>query len=491
MAMPKCSMPEILDPSSHLLAVTTVLDHSPDSHIDQLQRAAIGPVNADYYRPILVRFETYDRGSPSWNWAACLCTLNWMVFRGMWLPALAYLGGLMLAIATLFAATRLAAPMASSVEWGLWAALATLAFLAPGFFGNTWLFGHYRLRLARALNATPTVVDACQLLGRQASSRRRLILLVAANAVLALSVAALWLWPRPTGHASARVGHGQVHVETLPPATPASQAGSAPTDNPAPQVPTSAPSGSAGGSGSTVMSAAFENLAALQSAPGRGSSIPAGTADVSLRAAATASAPITSAPLPATLPAPPAPPPAPAPVPVPVPATAPLVAANAAPSASAVAPDSPASSLGTASPRATSPARMQAAADAGIRHAAIAARSRGAHMERTAPVASATAPSSPLAAPPSTPAPVRNTVKAPTPVGRYLINVGLFAQKDNARGALDRLRAAGLPATSHELQRGDNTLTRVRVGPFATRSQADAAAQKIRALQLDAVVTRP
>ena len=147
MAMPKYTMPETFDPPSPLLAVTTVLDQSQDSHIDQLQRAAIGPVNADYYRPILSRFETYDRGSPSWNSAACLCTLNWMVFRGMWMTALAYLGGLMLSMAALFAVTRLAAPMAASVEWGLWAAWATLAFLVPGFFGNTWLFRHYRLPL--------------------------------------------------------------------------------------------------------------------------------------------------------------------------------------------------------------------------------------------------------------------------------------------------------------------------------------------------------
>ena len=222
-------MPETFDPSSPTLAVTTVLDQSQDSHIDQLQRAAIGPVNADYYRPILSRFETYDRGSPSWNWAACLCTLNWMVFRGMWMPALAYLGGLMLAIATLFVVTRLAAPMAPSVEWGLWAAWATLVFLVPGLFGNTWLFGHYRLRLARALSATPTVVDACQMLGWQASSRRRLIHLAVANGAVALAIAAVWLWPGPPGQKSARVDQGEVRgagksaaienaVTALPPA---------------------------------------------------------------------------------------------------------------------------------------------------------------------------------------------------------------------------------------------------------------------------------
>ncbi len=86
---------------------------------------------------------------------------------------------------------------------------------------------------------------------------------------------------------------------------------------------------------------------------------------------------------------------------------------------------------------------------------------------------------------------MKKATDAVVPDGNYLINVGLFAQGDNARRAFERLRAAGLPATTQELQRGNNSLTRVRVGPFASRGQADAAAEQIRALQLDAVVIRP
>lgn len=409
MAMPECSMPETLDPTSRSLAVTTVLDQSQDSHIDQLQHAAIGPVSAAYYRPILSRFEAYDRGSPSWNWAASLCTLNWMVFRGMWMPALAYLGGLMLAIAALFAVTRLAAPMAESVERGLWAALATLVFLVPGLFGNIWLFGHYRLRLARALRATPTVTDACQLLGQQASSRRRLVWLVMANVVLALLVATVWIWPSTPGRESARFDHGDVRVAALPPATPASQPAWAPTDKSAPQA-----------------------LAPLPADP------------VSTDTAASAVAPV-----------------------------APTFAASATPRLN------------------TRPARAPQAVDAGIRHAAIAARSRKAHQMGPAPVAASPSPTSQVAAPSATPGPVAKAADPAASVGRYQINIGLFAQEDNARRAFERLRAAGLPATTQDLPRGNNTLIRVRVGPFASRAQADAAAQAIRALQLDAVVIQP
>jgi len=74
--------------------------------------------------------------------------------------------------------------------------------------------------------------------------------------------------------------------------------------------------------------------------------------------------------------------------------------------------------------------------------------------------------------------------------GRLQINVGLFAEQANAQRAFTRLREAGLPATMQELTRNGRTLTRVRVGPFAARDVADTAAQKIRGLQLDAVVIR-
>ena len=74
--------------------------------------------------------------------------------------------------------------------------------------------------------------------------------------------------------------------------------------------------------------------------------------------------------------------------------------------------------------------------------------------------------------------------------GRFQINVGLFAEQANAQRAFTRLREAGLPATTQELTRNGRTLTRVRVGPFASRDVADTTAQKVRALQLDAVVIR-
>lgn len=72
----------------------------------------------------------------------------------------------------------------------------------------------------------------------------------------------------------------------------------------------------------------------------------------------------------------------------------------------------------------------------------------------------------------------------------FWVNAGLFAQPDNARKTLARLKAAGLPAFSQELQTSQGPRTRVRAGPFATRAQAQAAVKKIQAMKLDAALVK-
>jgi cell division septation protein DedD len=74
--------------------------------------------------------------------------------------------------------------------------------------------------------------------------------------------------------------------------------------------------------------------------------------------------------------------------------------------------------------------------------------------------------------------------------GPYLINVGLFADPNNARNAFVKLQDAGLPAVSQELKSSKGPRTRVRVGPFESQAEADRAAERIRALQLEAAVIR-
>ena len=72
--------------------------------------------------------------------------------------------------------------------------------------------------------------------------------------------------------------------------------------------------------------------------------------------------------------------------------------------------------------------------------------------------------------------------------GAYLINVGLFADANNARNASAKLEDAHLPAQRTEFNSPKGKRTRVRAGPFDSQAEADAAAEKIHALGLDAVV---
>ncbi|OZA56722.1 MAG: hypothetical protein B7X79_09705 [Acidovorax sp. 17-64-282] len=72
--------------------ITAQLPSKPrsDSALTALYSAALGPVHLSRYLPIFARFDEAGRTTTSWNWAASLCTLNWMVFRQLWGAALVY-----------------------------------------------------------------------------------------------------------------------------------------------------------------------------------------------------------------------------------------------------------------------------------------------------------------------------------------------------------------------------------------------------------------
>ena len=74
---------------------------------------------------------------------------------------------------------------------------------------------------------------------------------------------------------------------------------------------------------------------------------------------------------------------------------------------------------------------------------------------------------------------------------RFYLNVGLFADDNNARNAHVKLVDAGLPSVQLEMKTSNGPRTRVRVGPFDSLTDADRAAKKIRALGLEAALVRP
>jgi DedD protein len=120
----------------------------------------------------------------------------------------------------------------------------------------------------------------------------------------------------------------------------------------------------------------------------------------------------------------------------------------------------------------------------------------------------AEAPAAPLPAAPAAPTPVRDeaararalleggaaaaTAAAATPAasadGRFVVQVGAFADATLARDVRARLERAGLKTYTHVAETKDGRRIRVRLGPFATRAEADRAAEKARQLDLPAAV---
>jgi len=72
--------------------------------------------------------------------------------------------------------------------------------------------------------------------------------------------------------------------------------------------------------------------------------------------------------------------------------------------------------------------------------------------------------------------------------GRFVVQVGAFADNSKARQARMRLERAGLKTYTQVTETANGRRIRVRVGPFATRADADKAARKIKGLELPAAI---
>ena len=77
---------------------------------------------------------------------------------------------------------------------------------------------------------------------------------------------------------------------------------------------------------------------------------------------------------------------------------------------------------------------------------------------------------------------------AATAEGRFVVQVGAFADPAKARAARLKAERAGLKTYTNEANTKDGKRVRVRVGPFATRAEADKAADKLKGLDLPAAI---
>jgi len=309
------------------------------------------------------------------------------------------------------------------------------AFVLPGLFGNVVLHQESRKRMAAAIAAHTDVKDALAQLNRQASTRRRAIAIAVANLAFWLLVVSAYQQLSSLSNVAVMP---QGALESGHVAVGRAVDGSVSPSTSQPIMPA---------------------MAVSTAVPAITASTPA-SAPASAPASQPASAPAST---PTSAPAAPA-------------ASAPAAAASQA----ASVPASPAS--GASAPAAVAVAPTPAA-HAASRPASAVLPAKGDKAPPKKAAASAAKPASKPAA--------KATAAAKSTEHPYFVNVGLFAVPENAARAHEKLRNAQLPSATKELTSAKGPLTRVRVGPFASQQEAQAAALKIKALQLDAIVVQP
>ncbi len=424
-----------------------------------LYRAAIGPVSNGYYLPIFTRFEAADRAGISWNMAASLLTLNWLVFRKLWVAALAYVGVLVAVALLVFGIGHLVLQFSDGLLMALGLGFGLAAFVLPGLFGNALFHAECRKAMAKALTGHTNVADARDALLAQASDRKRLITLAAMNLALLLVAAFAYLQFSVLSNVAV-LPHGALDAGTItvgrttsPPIRPV-----------------------------TVATAALESTVAPASTPASAAT-PTASATVSEAA---------SAPIAATVPAS-------------APATPPNAVLKASePQASASTPASASAKAAASKPSAPRPSASRAAASAPVSPASAVTTgaSASASASKTKPITQTSLKIAVAASAPAVQAPAKKSstplageapkkaASAPTvdaAAKAFFINVGLFGVPENAAKAHAKLLEAGLPSVMKELKSKTRQI-RVRVGPYGNQEQADAAVEKIKSLQLDAVI---
>ena len=445
--MPECGMPAPLVTTPTVAHMT--LESPSDKAITSLYRAALGPVNTERYMPVFARLDAVGRTLTSWHWSACFFTLGWMVFRRLWGAALVYVAAAEGVALLVFGVGRPLLQWPQAVEWGVVGAFAVVGSVIPGLYAHAILHADIRKRVTSALAASANIPQACDLLAAQAVSRKRLHGVIGGHAlIVAAALLAYVLFPQ-----------GLFDAPAAQPAAAAPQPASraASWNLPEPTLATASRPG-------VTASAAAVPASAQAAQP--------------LEEDARATAVAASAPLPTAAPSSSTSAPAAAPAPT-KPASQGIATNTQSPDNTRSAKPAAANTENRTPPpptsKASAPANAKASAPAPAA-SKTASATKSAEPARPKPTAAAKAPVEDLATVGSAPG--------------FYINVGLFADESNARKAQSRLLNEGLPAFRQTLDGAKGTRVRVRVGPYASRSQAEAAAATVKALGLEAVVFR-
>jgi cell division septation protein DedD len=152
----------------------------PDS-VTALYQALLSPIGQQYYLRRFARFDDIGRSFPTWNWAASLLTLNWLLFRGLWSWALAYACAALGVALAVFGIGKLVFDFTDATLHALLGVFLAAAFMLPGLYANALYHKRCKRQMADAILATTDNQQALQVLARQAPKPRRLWLLALVN----------------------------------------------------------------------------------------------------------------------------------------------------------------------------------------------------------------------------------------------------------------------------------------------------------------------
>lgn len=406
----------------------------------RLYQAAVGALRTDYYQQQFERFDTLGKPLPSWNWAAGCCTLGWMALRGLWRHAAVYAAAL-LGVIVLWWALGLHQLLPLPVSLALALLLVLMAVLLPGLWGNAIYHRVVRERTMQALTQSNTLAEAMEQLQAQAPNPSRLQWATTGQIVSGLMLAAV-MWSLGSAPAP--------RANVSPPATGLTQQDTARAL-------------------AALMPAASQPAGTGEKAP---LSVSETTTPVQPQIHAIESIALEMPDMPALTLAPAAP--------VASQAETPPLATQAIQAVTAPAPIQAAaaadpSNLGSPSVQVAESAKKSGPANSSTRKTTgteKATATRAAKEEKTAGKRAVVAP------------------KTSLQPGKYYLNSGIYAQPDNAKRVENQLRTAGQPVFTQTLESSKGPVTRVRVGPFNSRTQAQAAASKIQSLKLEAQLFR-
>ncbi len=472
---------------------------SPEQTL-QLYQAVIGTARQAYYLKRFFQFDAAGRPGPAWNWGAFASALNWSMFRGLWPWTFAYTGALILAALLVLGVGKLLLALPGVALLAALGVLLLAASVLPALFADAVYYRHSENRMNKALAVNGDVDAACEMLKAESDPKRWRVWQVLVNLVLAFGVAAVaataWFFTHgdaakvleaatssPAMAGVAKTGASGAAAAASAVAVQATASGLAGT----------ATAASAQASGRIQFGATQGAVPAPPVTPVSAPGLAASASVLGASAAKTGASAATAAA--------PAPSPTPATVPPAVQPAAASALANSLAASAAIKTLQPAPARSTPPALAAAPAVVSPAAPAVVAALpAIASATKPVAAPVPVPLAVAR-PAAPATAPPAAPtkpAAVTKAAAAPVPAARpapaaasgFYVQVGVFAKPANVKKIRTKLDGKGLAARYDELAVPAGVHTRVRVGPYATRDLADAAAERVQSLDLPGVVVK-